>query len=58
MENLGELQGRDLSFESLKHKLSSGSGRESLYTLPIEEAITVIDTLEQVNTKAPYVVTG
>ena len=58
METLGGPQGRDLSFESLKHKLSSGSGRESLYTLPIEEAITVIDTLEQVNTKASYVVTG
>jgi len=58
MENLGGLQGHDPSFESLKRKLCSGSGRESLYTLPIEEAVTVIDTLEQVHTKAAYVVTG
>ena len=56
--NLGVApQDRDLSFESLKHILSSDSGRGSLYALPIEEAVTVIDALEQVNTKAPYVIT-
>lgn len=58
VETPGAPQGRNLSFESLKHKLSSGSGRGTLYTLPIEEAVTVIDALEKVNIKAAYVVTG
>ena len=51
METLGTSQGRNHSFESLKHMLSSGGGRESLYALPIEEAIVVIDALERVSVK-------
>ena len=39
------------SFESLKHTLSSKIGRESLYVLPIERAVGIIDDLEQVSTK-------
>lgn len=48
---LGTSQDRSRSFESLKRALSSGNERESLYVLPIEDAITVIDTLEQVSAK-------
>ena len=44
---------RNLSFESLKHALSSRGGRESLHALPIEQAIGVIDVLEQVSAKRP-----
>ena len=51
METLRTSQGRNRSLESLKHTLSSGSGRESLRALPIEEAITVIDALERVSIK-------
>ena len=43
------LGGRSCSFESLKHALSSRDGRESLYALPLERAVEVIDVLEQVS---------
>ena len=43
--------GRNRSLESLKYALSSRGGRESLHTLPTEQAVGVIDVLEQVSTK-------
>jgi hypothetical protein len=42
-------QGCNRSFELLKRTLSSRDGRESLYVLPNEQAIEVIDILEQVS---------
>jgi hypothetical protein len=48
---LGASQGQDRSFESLKLTLSSRGGRESLYVLPIEQAIEVIGVLERVSAK-------
>lgn len=51
MELPGTSQGRSYSFESLTRTLSSDDGRGSLYTLPIAEAIAVIDALEKVSAK-------
>lgn len=49
------LPGLGHSFESLKRTLSSGSGRESLYALPIGKATTVIDALEQVSSSCSVI---
>ena len=45
------LRGWDRSFESLQSVLSSKAGRESLYALPTDQAVGVIDVLEQVSAK-------
>ena len=50
METLRASQGLKHSFDSLKHTMSSGGGRELLYSSPIKEAAAVIDALEQVST--------
>ena len=47
----GASHGCNRSFESLKHALSSRGGRELLHALPTDQAIGVIDTLEQVSAK-------
>ena len=47
----GASDGCNSSFESLKHALSSRSGRELLRALPTDRAIGVIDILEQVSAK-------
>ena len=47
----GASDGCNSSFESLKHALSSRSGRELLRALPTDRAIGVIDVLEQVSAK-------
>ena len=44
-------QNPSLPFESLKHTLSYSGGRESLYLLPSQEALAVIDILEQVSSE-------
>jgi hypothetical protein len=48
---LGASRGWNHSIETLKLSLSSRGGQESLYVLPIEQAIEVIDVLEQVSVK-------
>ena len=47
----GASHGCNHSFESLKHALSSRGGRELLHALPTDQAIGVIDILEQVSAK-------